>query len=90
LLTEYLAGYDPQDDAQAWFEKVRQLSAEHGFAAKPKEYKKNPEAYKGHVGDVSAVLRVALSGRRNSPDLWEIQQIMGAQRVKARIQAALR
>lgn len=90
LLTEYLASYDPQDDAQAWFEKVRQLSADHGFAAKPKDYKKNPEAYKGHVGDVSAVLRVALSGRRNSPDLWEIQQIMGTQRVQERIQAALR
>lgn len=89
LLKDYLAGYDHQDDAEVWFGKVRQLATDHGFAAKPKDYKKNPEAFKGHVGDVSAVLRVALSGRRNSPDLWEIQQIMGPDRVKARIQAGI-
>jgi len=89
LLKDYLAGYDAGDDAQVWFDKVRQLAMDHGFAAKPKDYKKNPEAFKGHVGDVSAVLRVALSGRRNSPDLWEIQQIMGPDRVKARIQAGI-
>ncbi|MEA4891475.1 MAG: glutamate--tRNA ligase [Peptococcaceae bacterium] len=89
LLEDYLAGYSFDDDNQAWFEKVRQLAAAHGFAAKPKDYKKNPEQYKGHVGDVSSLLRVALSGRRNSPDLWEIQQIMGTERSAARIRQAM-
>jgi glutamyl-tRNA synthetase len=88
ILGDYLAGYDYEDDNTTWFEKVRKLAEKHGFAAKPKDYKKNPAAYKGHVGDVSAVIRVALSGRRDAPDLWEIQQIMGLDRVRSRIQAA--
>lgn len=89
LLKEYLDGYRPEDDNQAWFDRVRQLAAAHGFAAKPKDYKKNPEQYKGHVGDVSSLLRVALSGRRNSPDLWEIQRIMGRERSAKRILQAI-
>ena len=89
LLEDYLSVYSFEDNNTQWFDKVRQLAADHGFAAKPKDYKKNPQQYKGHVGDVSGLLRVALSGRRNSPDLWEIQQIMGEGRSRARIQAAI-
>ncbi len=89
LLKEYASTYDFADDNALWFDKVRELGVKHGFAAKPKDYKKNPEAYKGHVGDVSSLLRVALSGRRNSPDLWEIQQILGQERTKARLTQAI-
>jgi glutamyl-tRNA synthetase len=89
LLTGYLALYNPADDNAAWFDRVRNLALEHGYAGNPKDYKKAPEQYKGHVGDVSALLRIALTGRKNSPDLWEIQQIMGEDRVRRRIQAAI-
>ena len=56
-----------------------------GYAAKPKDYKKNPEIYKGHVGDVSTVIRIALMGRAQSPDVWEIHQILGEERTRARL-----
>ena len=52
----------------------------------PKDYKKHPEEYKGHVGHVSTVIRVALMGRQQSPDIWEIQQILGEERTRARLQ----
>ena len=58
-----------------------------GYAAKPKDYKKHPEEYKGHVGDVSTVIRLAVTGRTQSPDVWEIQQIQGEERTISRIRA---
>lgn len=85
LLKEYLETYDPNDDQTQWFEKIRKIAEANGYAAKPKDYKKNPELYKGHVGDVSTAIRIALIGRANSPDIWEIQQIMGEEKVRARI-----
>ena len=54
-----------------------------------KTFKKNPDLYKGHVGDVSTVIRIALMGRASSPDVWEIQQIMGEEMVRRRIGSAL-
>jgi glutamyl-tRNA synthetase len=89
LLKDYLATYRHDEDNTVWFDKVRSLGERHGFASKPKDFKNNPEMYKGHVGDVSSLLRVVLSGRRNSPDLWEIQQVMGEVRVRRRVQAAI-
>ncbi|MDO4552775.1 MAG: glutamate--tRNA ligase [Bacillota bacterium] len=89
ILQGYLAAYDPADNQSAWFDKIRSLASELGYAAKPKEYQKNPELYKGHVGDVSTVIRVALMGRRSSPNLWEIQDIMGEAQVRRRMEKAL-
>lgn len=85
LLSAYLKTYDHSDDQTAWFEKIRAISQENGYAAKPKDYKKNPELYKGHVGDVSSAIRLAVIGRSSSPDVWELQQIMGEDKVKGRI-----
>ncbi len=85
ILEKYLATCDHSDDQAAWFDKIRALGSEMGYAAKPKDYKKNPDVYKGHVGDVSTVIRLAITGRRNSPDVWEIQQILGEQRTKDRV-----
>ena len=85
LLKGYLASYEHSDGREQWFDKIRSLSAENGYAPKPKDYKNNPDLYKGHVGDVSTVIRRALTGRRNSPDIYEIQQILGEQRVRARL-----
>lgn len=87
LLKAYLESYDHSDDQSGWFDKIRNIASENGYAAKPKDYKKNPDMYKGHVGDVSTVIRIALIGRSNSPDVWEIQQIMGEDKVRRRIES---
>jgi len=86
ILSSYLESYDHGDDQTQWFEKIRDIAAANGYAAKPKDYKKNPELYKGHVGDVSTVIRIALMGRAMSPDIWEIQQILGEEKTRERIQ----
>lgn len=85
ILAAYLKTYDHSDDQSAWFDKIRALGTELGYAAKPKDFKKNPDQYKGHVGDVSTVIRLAVTGRSQSPDVWEIQQILGEERTVARV-----
>ena len=89
LLKAYLETYDHGDDQSQWFEKIRVISQESGYAAKPKDFKKNPDMYKGHVGDVSSVIRIAVVGRASSPDVWELQQIMGEEKVRRRIEKAI-
>lgn len=89
LLVAYLETYDHSDNQEQWFAKIREITAKNGYAEKPKDYKKNPEMYKGHVGDVSTVIRIAVVGRETSPDLWEIQQIMGEEKVRNRIRARI-
>ena len=86
LLVGYLDTYLHDDDRETWFGKIRTLGEQHGYAPRPKDYKNNPESYKGHVGDVSAVIRLALTGKLESPDIWEIQQILGKERVCDRLQ----
>ncbi|MBQ4506166.1 MAG: glutamate--tRNA ligase [Firmicutes bacterium] len=89
ILRRYLEGYDISDDNDVWFGKVRAIAEELGYAAKPKDYKKNPDAYKGHVGHVSSVIRIAVTGRSSSPDLCTIQKIMGIEQVTRRIERAM-
>jgi len=89
LLSAYLNTYDHTDDQNQWFEKIRTMASENGYAAKPKDYKKNPDMYKGHVGDVSTLIRIAIIGRASSPDMWELQQIMGEEKVRRRIEKAI-
>lgn len=88
IFRRYKEGYSEADDNGAWFEKIRAITADLGYAVKPKDYKKNPDQYKGHVGHVSNCIRIALTGRSNSPDLWTIQQIMGKEQVFARLDKA--
>ena len=85
ILKKYMESYDHADDQSQWFDKIRNIAVELGYAAKPKDYKKNPEDYKGHVGHVSTVIRIALMGRAQSPDVWCIQQIMGEEMTRRRI-----
>ena len=85
ILGEYLSSYNHADTQEEWFNKIREIATNLGYVAKPKDYKKNPDDYKGHVGHVSTVIRLALVGRAQSPDVWAIQQIMGEDMVKARI-----
>jgi glutamyl-tRNA synthetase len=88
ILARYKASYSHRDDQSAWFEKIRAITADLGYAVKPKDFKNNPDQYKGHVGHVSTVIRLALVGRSQSPDLWEIQQILGEHRTMERIEKA--
>ena len=77
--------YDENDDKQIWFDKMKDLAEELGYAREVKEYKANPEAYKGHVGDISTVIRVKLTGRSNTPDLYEIMKVLGKNEIMKRI-----
>ncbi len=85
VLEGFLASYDETDDQNAWFGKVKELSAEKGFCPDVKAYKADPTGYKGHVGDVSTFIRVAVTGRTNSPDLYAVMQLLGKDRVEKRI-----
>lgn len=80
---------DINDDKDAWFEKIRQLCPAVDCAANVKDYKKDPDRYKGHVGDVSTVIRVALTGRTNTPDLFSITALLGAERIRKRFDEAI-
>lgn len=90
ILKKYLDVYNQEDDNSVWFEKIREISQKLGYALKPKDFKKNPDMYKGHVGHVSTVVRLAVVGRSQSPDLWEIQQLLGRDRVLARVEQYLK
>lgn len=77
--------YNESDDKQTWFDKMKDLAEEVGYAREVKEYKKEPEKWPGHVGDISTVLRVALTKRQNTPDLYEIMQVLGKDIVVKRL-----
>lgn len=77
FLTEYLNVYNQNDDRNEWFNKIKKIAPKLGFAADTKEYKANPENFKGSAGDLSTVLRIAVTGRRNTPDLCSIMQVLG-------------
>ena len=86
ILNEYIESYfDINDDKQTWFDKMKDLSGKLGYAREVKEYKQNPEMYKGHVGDISTVIRVSLTSKCNTPDLYEIMQVLGKDEVLKRI-----
>ncbi|NMA08316.1 MAG: glutamate--tRNA ligase [Clostridiales bacterium] len=89
ILTRFLETYCADDDVNAWFDKLKAIAAELGLAPDTKTFRKNPGAYRGHVGDVSMVLRVAVTGRNNAPDLYSVMRILGAERTLARVRAAL-
>ena len=81
--------FDENDDKQTWFDKIKALSVELGYAGEVKEFKANPDMYKGHVGDVSTVLRVALTTRTNTPDMYEIMKILGKEKISKRLKTAI-
>ena len=89
VLSSFAAAYDPADDNQGWFAKVKAVAAEHGFAAEMSEYKANPSAYKGSVADVAEILRIAVTGMPNSPDLCTIMGILGPERCAKRLASAM-
>lgn len=90
ILKKYLEVYSHSQDKDGWFDTVKSICEPLGYTPNVKEYKKNPEAYKGHVGDVSSVIRIAVTSRRNTPDLYAIMQLLGEEKVRERIAAAIK
>jgi len=85
LLQQFVDGYNHSDDNNTWFEKVKTIANNNGFAAEMSDYKNNPENYLGSVSDVAETIRIAVTGRKNSPDLWTIMQIIGEEESMNRI-----
>lgn len=89
VLELYKDKVDLNDDKDAWFNKIKEICEPVGCTPNVKEFKQNPDAFKGHVGDVSTIIRVALTGRVNTPDLFSITALLGEDEVKARIDKAI-
>ncbi len=85
VLNSFAQVYDPTDDNQTWFAKVKTVASSVGFAAETSEYKANPEKFKGSVSDAAEILRIAVTGSPNSPDLCTIMGILGKERSVARL-----
>ena len=79
--------YDEKDDKDTWFNKVKELCDELGYASNIKDYKKEPEKYRGNVADISTVIRVSITSKSNTPDLYEIMKLLGKERIMKRINA---
>ena len=86
VLADYLASYDHTADRDAWFDGVKECAGRLGFCPDMKEYKADPAAYKGSVADVSMFIRVAVTGKMNSPDLYDVMHILGEARSRTRIE----
>ena len=84
-LTLFNESYDPSDDQNAWFEKIKDITAKIGYCPDMKQYKAAPESYPGNVADVSMFIRIAVTGKVNSPDMYAVMSILGADRVRKRI-----
>ncbi|WP_079909786.1 glutamate--tRNA ligase [Paenibacillus sp. 32352] len=85
IVHSYSTLYNPGDEREAWFGKMKRVAEQYGFAQDAKTYKKQPGCFKGHVGDVAMVLRLAMTHRTQTPDLYDIMQVMGEDRVCRRL-----
>ena len=85
IVKEFNKVYNPADDKDSWFGKIKQVAEKIGFTCDMKAYKANPENFKGNVSDVASVLRVFMTGKMQSPDLYAIMQVLGAERVSKRL-----
>ena len=84
-LEAFLETYNPQDDNTVWFEKVKAICPLLGYTDDMKAFRQTPDAFRGNVGDISNFIRIAVTGRDNSPDLNEIMRILGENVVRQRI-----
>lgn len=89
VIEKYIDVVNLSDDKDAWFARIKEICAPCGCTPNVKEYKQYPENFRGHVGDVSTIIRVALTGRTNTPDLYSITALLGEERVKGRLNKAL-
>ena len=87
ILEEYFNGYyNDNDDQETWFNKMKELCDKLGYASNMKEYKETPDKFKGNVADISTVLRVAITSKSMTPNLYDIMQLLGIDRIKQRIE----
>lgn len=86
LLKAYLDSYSHEDDNSVWFDKLKAIADSNGYASDMKAYKAEPEKFKGNVSDVAEVVRIAVTGHANTPDLWSIVHIMGEDQMRQRIE----
>ena len=89
VLREYQASYSHDDDNSQWFNKLKEIADKLGYASNMKAYKADPEKYKGNVSDIAEIVRIAITGRANTPDLWSIVHIMGEEQMNERINAVI-
>ena len=89
VLNRFLESYDPADDSNTWFDKVKGITTAIGFTTDMKAYKADPSAFPGTVTDVSTMIRLAVTGQTNSPDLYTVMQILGQERTAQRIRDAI-
>ena len=87
VLNEYVNVYKAYEDKQIWFDEIKLMAGNLGFAVDNKLYKQNPDNFKGNVADVCSYIRLAITGRKNSPDLYEICKILGVDEVKNRLKS---
>ena len=88
-LEAFLSSFDISDDMNTWFDKIKAIADSLGYASDMKAYKADPTAFRGNVADVSMFIRVALTGKFNAPDMYTVMQILGYDRVCARINAMI-
>ena len=89
VLEKFMASYDESADSNAWFDNVKAITTEVGFTTDMKAYKADPAAFPGTVADVSGFLRIAITGKAQSPDLYTVMQILGRERSMERLTAAI-
>ncbi|MBE6596290.1 MAG: glutamate--tRNA ligase [Ruminococcaceae bacterium] len=85
VLSEFVEGFDMSDDMNVWFDKIKAIAEKHGYTTDMKAYKADPDAFKGNVADVSMFIRLAVTGKMNSPDMYAVMQILGKDKVTERI-----
>ena len=90
ILNDYISNfYDEFDDKEQWFNKIKLLCDKLGYASDMKKYKENPNEYRGNVADVASIIRVSLTTKANTPDLYEIMKLLGKERIVKRINSIL-
>jgi glutamyl-tRNA synthetase len=85
-LEGFLKSFDVSDDSNVWFDKIKAVGEALGYTPNMKEYKADPAAFKGNIADISMFIRVAVTGKLNSPDMYSVMQILGKERVTQRIE----
>ncbi len=90
VITRYIAKYSILDDKDTWFNKIKSVASEVGFCSDMKEYKQNKEAYIGSIADASTIIRIALTNRKNTPDMFYIMSTIGEDKVKERFNNLLK
>ena len=90
VIAEYLKVYDASQDKETWFNAVKAMAETLGYCVNMKEYKANPEAFKGSIADVTGFIRVALTNKQNTPDIYAIMQVLGESETRERLERIIK